>query len=48
MQPALGYHVPRYFDKVIDIDECFLQAEPSNSIRNAVKEIAFRRNFLFL
>ena len=47
MQPALGYHVPRYFDKVIDIDECFLQAEPSNSIRNAVKEIAFRRNFSF-
>jgi len=46
-QTALGYHVPRYFDKVINIDECFLQPEPSNQIRNAVKEIAYRRNFTF-
>ena len=46
-QTALGYHVPRYFDKVINIDECFLQPEPSNEIRNAVKEISFRRNFSF-
>ncbi len=44
---ALGYHVPRYFDKVIDIDECYLQADPSNAIRNAVKEIAHRKNFSF-
>jgi 23S rRNA (uracil1939-C5)-methyltransferase len=44
-EPALGYHVPKWFDKVIDIDECHLQAEPSNSIRNAVKEISARRKF---
>ncbi len=46
-ETALGYHVPRYFDKVINIDECYLQPEPSNAIRNAVKDIARRRNFTF-
>ena len=46
-EPALGYHVPRLFDKVIDIEECHLQADPSNAIRNAVKEIALSRQFSF-
>jgi 23S rRNA (uracil1939-C5)-methyltransferase len=46
-QPALGYHIPRYFDKVIDIEECHLQDEPSNSIRNAVREISSRLGFSF-
>lgn len=33
-----GFHVPGRFDKVLEIKECFLQKEPSNSIRNAVSE----------
>ncbi len=37
-QPGLGFHVPGLFDKVIDIEECYLQPEPSNSIRNEVRE----------
>lgn len=36
---ALGLHVPGIYDKVLDIDECFLQSEISNSILN------FTRNF---
>jgi len=36
--PALGFHVPGAFDKVIDIEECYLQSEPSNRIRTAVRE----------
>ena len=32
-QPGLGFHVPKLFDKVIDIKECHLQPEPSNAIR---------------
>lgn len=36
-QPGLGFHVPGLFDKVIDIEECFLQPEPSNSIRNEIR-----------
>lgn len=35
--PGLGFHVPGSFDKILDIHYCFLQAEPSNSIRNRVK-----------
>src|SRR5512133_3315041 len=37
---ALGFHIPGLFDKVLDITECHLQPEPSNSIRNAVKKFA--------
>ncbi len=31
---ALGFHVPRLFDKVIDINTCHLMAEPTNAIKN--------------
>ena len=37
---ALGFHVPGMFDKIIDIDKCWLQAGPSNQIRNFVKKYA--------
>ena len=46
-EPALGYHIPKWFDKVIDISECHLQAEPSNAIRNRVREIALQNGFSF-
>lgn len=38
--PALGFHVPGLFDKVVDIRNCYLQGEPSNEIRNFIKEYA--------
>ncbi len=37
---ALGFHVPGMFDKVIDINNCYLQKEPSNAIRLSVKQFA--------
>jgi len=37
---ALGFHVPRIFDKAIDIETCYLQPEPSNAIRNFVRAFA--------
>ncbi|HTB06008.1 MAG TPA: 23S rRNA (uracil(1939)-C(5))-methyltransferase RlmD [Bacteroidia bacterium] len=46
-QPGLGFHVPRLFDKVIDIKECHLQPDPSNAIRMAVKEFAVKENMPF-
>jgi 23S rRNA (uracil1939-C5)-methyltransferase len=46
-EPALGYHIPKWFDKVIDIYECHLQAEPSNAIRNYVREIAVENGLSF-
>lgn len=44
---ALGFHVPRIFDKVIDIETCYLQQEPNNAIRNFVREFAVRHQFTF-
>lgn len=34
---ALGFHIPGMFDKVLDIRKCWLQPDPSNAIRLAVK-----------
>jgi 23S rRNA (uracil1939-C5)-methyltransferase len=44
---ALGFHIPGLFDKVLDIRECHLQPEPSNSIRNAVREYSLKNNLEF-
>ena len=37
---ALGFHAPKSFFKVVDIEQCLLQPEPSNQIRNFVRTIA--------
>lgn len=37
---ALGFHIPGMFDKVLDVEWCHLQPEPSNAIRLAVKRFA--------
>jgi 23S rRNA (uracil1939-C5)-methyltransferase len=44
---ALGFHIPGLFDKVLDITECHLQPEPSNSIRNSVREYAYNNHLEF-
>lgn len=44
---GLGFHLPGMFDKIIDINNCYLQAEPSNSIRSSVREFARENNFTF-
>lgn len=46
-EPALGYHIPRKYDKVFDVNQCHLQADPSNAIRLAVKDEAVRNNIPF-
>ena len=37
---ALGFHIPRMWDKILDIEKCHLQEDPSNSIRNEIKRFA--------
>lgn len=37
---ALGFHVPGRFDKILQIDHCFLQGGLSNDIRNSLFEFA--------
>lgn len=44
---ALGFHIPGLFDKVLDIEKCWLQRDPSNGIRNAVKDFAIEHNLDF-
>ena len=44
---ALGFHVPRIFDKVIDIEECFLMDDVNNQIRNTIRSFALENNFSF-
>lgn len=46
-QSVLGFHVPGRFDKILQINHCYLQAEPSNSIRNAVYEFAIENDIAF-
>ncbi len=44
---ALGFHIPGMWDKILDIDKCWLQADPSNAIRNELKAFANRKNIPF-
>lgn len=44
---GLGFHIPRMFDKILDIQNCYLQAEPSNSIRNEIKKFATQHQLSF-
>ncbi|NVO04436.1 MAG: 23S rRNA (uracil(1939)-C(5))-methyltransferase RlmD [Bacteroidetes bacterium] len=44
---GLGFHIPKLFDKVLDINHCWLQNEISNRIRNAVREYAFKHELTF-
>ncbi len=42
-----GFHAKGIFDKVVEIDECFLQAEPTNLLRKAVAAFVKENNLLF-
>ena len=44
---ALGFHIAGMWDKVLDIEKCYLQQEPSNQIRNAIKKFAIEQNLSF-
>ncbi len=44
---ALGFHIPGMFDKILDIDTCYLQEEPSNAIRNEIRKYALENNLPF-
>ncbi|HEY4799594.1 MAG TPA: 23S rRNA (uracil(1939)-C(5))-methyltransferase RlmD [Bacteroidia bacterium] len=44
---GLGFHIPKLFDKVLDIEQCYLQEEPSNAIRLEVKKFALENTLDF-
>lgn len=45
--PAIGFHVPGLFDKVVDIEHCYLQGTPSNEIRNFIRQYALENDLSF-
>lgn len=44
---ALGFHVPGRFDKIVDVDHCYLQGDGSNDYRNELKSYALANNYSF-
>ena len=44
---ALGFHKPGMWDKIVDVDKCHLQADPSNAIRNFVRSYANKNELTF-
>jgi 23S rRNA (uracil1939-C5)-methyltransferase len=44
---GLGFHLPGMFDRIIDIEKCHLQAEPTNAIRLAVRDYALEKGLSF-
>ncbi|HVF97597.1 MAG TPA: 23S rRNA (uracil(1939)-C(5))-methyltransferase RlmD [Flavisolibacter sp.] len=44
---ALGFHAKGFFDKIVQIEKCWLQPEPQNAVRNAVREFAYQKGYSF-
>ena len=44
---ALGFHIPGRFDKILNINHCWLQAEPSNSLRNSIRKFVLQQGYSF-
>jgi 23S rRNA (uracil1939-C5)-methyltransferase len=44
---GLGYHIPKMFDRVFDVANCYLQPEPSNAIRLLAKKTAVENQIPF-
>lgn len=46
-RPAVGFHIPGMFDKVLDIEKCWLQPEPSNAIREEARRFCLENGYTF-
>ncbi|UYQ92943.1 23S rRNA (uracil(1939)-C(5))-methyltransferase RlmD [Chitinophaga horti] len=44
---AIGFHIPKLFDKVLDIQQCHLMAEPANLIKNTIRDYAAANDLSF-
>ena len=44
---GIGFHLPGRWDKILDIEKCYLQRDPSNQIREAIKDYAMLNNLPF-
>jgi 23S rRNA (uracil1939-C5)-methyltransferase len=46
-EPALGFHIPGMFDKILDVRRCWLQPDPSNEIRLEIKRFCTEQGYEF-
>ena len=46
-EDALGFHIPGFFDRVLDIRECHLQPDPSGAIRDSIRRYAHKKEMRF-
>ena len=44
---GLGFHMPGRFDKILNIDKCYHQADPSNAVRNGVRDYCITNDIAF-
>jgi 23S rRNA (uracil1939-C5)-methyltransferase len=44
---AVGFHARGFFDKIVSIEKCWLQPEPTNEIRNSLREFARENGLSF-
>ena len=44
---ALGFHIPGRFDKILNVNHCWLQAEPSNTLRNSIRDFVIANGYSF-
>lgn len=44
---GVGFHLSGMFDRIVDIDKCYFQQDPSNQIRNAIRNYAMERGITF-
>ena len=44
---SLGFHIPGMFDKVLNINKCWLQDDISNQIRNAIRDFCNQNDYSF-
>jgi 23S rRNA (uracil1939-C5)-methyltransferase len=44
---ALGFHIPGMWDKILNVNKCWLQEDPSNTIRNSIKDFAVKHQLEF-
>lgn len=44
---GLGMHLPGMYDRIVDLENCYLQADPSNSIRLALRDWGIEQNLSF-
>ena len=44
---VLGFHAKGFFDKIVNIQKCWLQPEPNNELRNALRDFAYQKGYSF-